>query len=643
MSPAKTRRDIVPVMIGTAGHVDHGKSALVEALTGCAMDRHPEAKARGLTIDLGFAACELPGRRLAGIIDVPGHEDFIRNMVAGAAGMDVLMLVVAADDGVMPQTREHLGIVRALRTPRVMAVVTKIDLVEPAWVELVRGEVGDLLAEAGLGEAPVLPASSVTFQGLDSVRTALYGLVEAVDRPPDPRAFRMPVERSFTVKGRGTVVTGIPASGLLQPEEEAELLPAATRHTVRAVQTYRIDAEAARAGACAAVNLRDLAPEAVGRGMHLAAPGIYRATTTAVVRVEALEPRYGFKRTSRVRFHAGTGCENARLKLLDAEALSAGERANGRIDLEGAMTLAAGDRFILRSLTPAATVAGGIVLAVREGRLRQSAPALADRLRQASEAAASGDVLTSELLAGGGPLVEETEVLRLSQCTGAAAREKLESLVADGVLLPLGGWYLVKPRLEEIARRFESALSRFHQAHPGLRGMEPAAAAGLVGLPASSFPGLSRALAPTGRFAVRHGRLAKADFAPALTEKQMAWREAILEALNEAGIRSVASGDLRERLGIPKQEMKRLTRMLVEEGEVVAAGTHLVRRGVHEEVREKLLALLEAHGMVDLNAFREATGASRNVAVALLEGFDSEGLTRRTAEGRVRRDAEGTP
>ncbi|MCK6487239.1 MAG: selenocysteine-specific translation elongation factor, partial [Planctomycetes bacterium] len=357
-------RRILPVMIGTAGHVHHGKSALVKLLTGCDTMRLPEERKRQLTIDLGFAPCHLGSDRLAGIIDVPGHEDFIRTMVAGASAIDVLLLVVAADDGVMPQTREHLTIVATLRAPQAMAVVNKCDLVEPARAAAVAGEVAALLAAAGFPDAPVVPASCRTGDGLAQVWTALERLVDAAAaRPADPRAFRLDVERSFTVAGHGSVATGVARSGAAALGDELEVLPTGAATRLLGVQAFRRDAERVGTGTCTALNLKDVPLAALGRGAVVAAPGILRAEHGAVVWLRNVSADAVLKRRGELRLHAGTADVVAQVRLLGAETLAPGEEAAALVQLREPLVLAAGDRVLLRALTPQATVAGGTVLA----------------------------------------------------------------------------------------------------------------------------------------------------------------------------------------------------------------------------------------------------------------------------------------
>ncbi len=637
MAPEREQMpDILPVMVGTAGHVDHGKTALVQHLTGCSLDRHPEARARGLTIDLGFAPCRLPGNRMVGIIDVPGHEDFIRNMVAGAASIDILLLVVAADDGVMPQTREHLRIVRTLRTARVLVAVTKIDLVDADMRALMVDELQTFLAATGCSEAPIHCVSNLTMEGIPELRRALDAAIADTQRSPDPRAFRMHIERSFTVAGHGTVVTGIPTSGALASGERVALRPHDSVHGVRAIQNYKHDSQRALPGMCCAINLRDLDSNHARRGTTLAAPDRYPATSTLVATVTNGLETLTVKRTSRLRLHAGTASVEATIKLLDAEALAPGRQALARIALARPFCLAAGDRFILRAHDRRGTIGGGRVLSVRAGIVRRSAPGFDQRMAAAREALAREDLLLCECLAGDAPILTRSEASRLTQLPADAAAEALDAARAAGHLTALGNKaVLVDQRIAEVARAIVAAARRHHQAHPLSNGLQPSRVCELAGVDAGCWKDLARALTATGELSVRHGRLALADFAPALSAKQAQGYATLTRAVADAGLAAPAIGDLKRTLGISVNDLKLLAGLLVEEGLAVRFGQNLMDADYHATCRRALRDLFARQHTVDVKQFRDATGVSRNLAITLLEGFDAEGLTRREGDARV--------
>jgi selenocysteine-specific elongation factor len=632
--------EVLQAIIGTAGHVDHGKTELVRALTGCDTDRLPEEKARGMSIDLGFAPFVLSDGRIAGVVDVPGHRDFIRNMVAGAASMDVLLLAVAADDGIMPQTDEHMRIVRLLRTPRVMAVVTKADLVGDDAAERVREDVRRFIARGGYAESPVVLASNRTGQGLDEVRAVLEQLVReaaaAAGRvSTQPDAFRMNIERVLTVKGHGTVVTGIPLAGTVDVGERLELLPGGQVTGLRAIQTFRI--EAARAGSCAccALNLRDVAAESIRRGMTLAAPGVFAAVSTMIGTLENASDALTIQRRQRVRLHAGTSVATASLSLIGAERLGPGERAFVHIKLEGPLALATGDRFLVRALTPPSTLGGGSVLTTRVPRSRRKSETLRASLEASREAVTQTDYFGAALAAGCDATVSHLELVRMTQCTTERAGQFIAIAQAKQSIISLGESWLVSARLGELETRVDFALRSYHRSNPEAWGMMPRQLCKLLGVNPQDVHRLVQELVRrVPGITLEHGCLAVAGHRPNLTESQLCSKEKMARRIEAAGMRPPARGDLQAALGLRPVEMNLLVRLLTQEGKVTGLHTHLMWAEDFERCRERVVELISKLGVVDVKAFRGATGTSRRVAVEVLELLDAQGLTRRVGDGR---------
>lgn len=630
---------VVPVMIGTAGHVHHGKSALVRLLTGCDTMRLPEERRRALTIELGYAPCTIGGERLVGIVDVPGHEDFIRTMVAGASCIDVLLLVVAADDGPMPQTLEHLAIVATLRSPQAIGVVSKTDLVDAARAAAVAAEVRALLARAGFPDAPVLCASNRSGEGLDAVWSALERAVaEAERRPADPRAFRLDVERAFSAAGHGTVATGVARCGGAGIGDELEVLPAGLRTQLKGAQAYRHAAQRVGAGSCTALNLRDLPDVALGRGMTVALPGIYRPAPAAVVWLGNVSDDLSLRRRQEVRLHAGTADAVALARLVDADALPPGAGGAAVLTPREPLLLAAGDRVLLRQLSPSRTVAGGIVLAARERDPGRDERDLDARAASALACVRAGDVLGAALWAGADAVVDDAEVLRLTQLPAVAARA---AVAGRADLAPLGrrgagapGHWLFRPRRAAVEARLGAVLDSFHRANPNLPGMPPAQAAEALGLPAASGEALAAEMSG-GAIAVRHGLLARAAFAPALPPRLTELRRRLLARIAAAGVAAPARGNLLAELACSEADLDAVAKLLVAEGEARQIGANLMHAPAYARCREILIGLFAAGPSVGLAAFRAATGLSRNLGVEVLELFDREGLTRRQGQARV--------
>ena len=351
--------EIQPIVIGTAGHIDHGKSTLVRALTGIDPDRLKEEKARGLTIDLGFAPLTLPDGRLVGIIDVPGHERFIKNMVAGASGIDLVVLVVAADDGVMPQTREHLSIMGLLGVKRGMIVLTKIDIVDEEMVELAEEDVRETVAGTFLEDAPLYRVSAISGEGFEPFKDALFAAAGKVEPRAADGVFRMPIQRVFTAKGFGTIVTGIPLSGSVKVGDTLEVLPGGMKGKVRGIQAYKQKWESARAGHSTAINLSDVSHKEVKRGCVASEPGFYRAARLIGARLTMLAHLdRPLQNRAAIRLHTGTIEAVGEVILLDAVELQPGETGLVQIRLEEPVVCAPGDAFILRLASPLMSLGG---------------------------------------------------------------------------------------------------------------------------------------------------------------------------------------------------------------------------------------------------------------------------------------------
>jgi len=453
------------VVVGTAGHIDHGKTSLVKALTGIDTDRLPEEKARGITIDLGFAFLEEPGGLTIEIVDVPGHERFVKNMLAGVGGIDLAMLVIAADEGVMPQTREHLAICSLLRIRGGLVALTKTDLVEPDWLELVRDDVATLVRATFLQGAPIVPVSAKTGAGLPELRQALRRLAESVPERAVDQLARLPIDRVFTVKGFGTVVTGTLAAGRLAVDDRVEVYPKGVEAKVRGLQTHGHPVAEARAGQRTAVNLQGVERAALERGDVLAHAGTLVPAVLVDGTLELLPdaPR-GLKTRTRVRFHAGTSEIMARVLLLDRAELAPGETVFASFRLEAPLVALPSDRFVVRSYSPIVTIGGGTLLDVDPPRFKRKAPALVAHLT---------------LLQTGGPeVVLEEHVrhvgaagVRLAALSGRVPfgperlRGLLDALVAAGrVLVVDRDWFLHPESGSRLRALVVGALAAFHRA-----------------------------------------------------------------------------------------------------------------------------------------------------------------------------------
>ncbi len=625
---------IVPVMIGTAGHVDHGKTSLVRHLTGRDTDTQPEEQQRGMSIDLGVVPCTLDDGTVAGLIDVPGHEDFIRNMVAGASSVDILLLVIAADDAVMPQTREHLAIARLLGMRSLVVAVTKIDLVPPDLLELVEEDVRSFVRGAGFSDAELIRVSNVTGEGVAHVRKALSAAARSTTPSPDNRAFRMDIRSVYQMKGLGTVVTGVPRSGTLSVADEIELLPVGGTTVVRSIQNYRHDASATRSHVSSALNLRDVPVERVHRGMTAAAPGLYSGCSRAIVTLHNVSPTALGKR-SVLRLHCGTAAVTASLRLIDRDELPPGAKAYASLLLDSPLVLAASDPYIVRHLSPSITVGGGRVVSVSPFRLKKVTDRVLERLMDAEGKLENGDHFGAELVGSPQAVYRESDLLRITRRPPGEAASAIREMEQSGVLLPLSSGWLVAEKRADLCHALKRSLARYHTVNPYVWGMKPEYVCEQLKLPAACAPALMAQLTADSELAVKHGRLALESFNPQISSREIRVRDDVLREITRAGIASIARGNLLETLKVTSTELKFVIKLLLDEDQVVILGNSLILKQIYEACRASLLELFREHAEVGINHFREKTGASRNVASAILDSFDAEGLTKRTETGRT--------
>ena len=625
-------------MVGTAGHVDHGKTELVRLLTGCDTDCLPEEKKRGMSIDLGFAPFMLEGSRMVGIIDVPGHEDFIRNMIAGASSIDVLVLVIAADDGIMPQTIEHLKIVSLLRTPQVMAVITKIDLVTPERQQEIKESVAALLSKHGFTDAPIIPESNRTGEGIGEVKETINRLVGSIKRPREMRAFRMNIERVFSVKGYGTVVTGVPLSGKCSIRDELELFPGPKSVVSRTIQKYSFDSNDAPAHACSAINIRGAKLLDIGRGMTLASPGAYRETLSAILSVQNVHETVPIKRRQEMRFCCGTSNRVVSGLLTGSrDMLGPGEKGFIHIKLSNPIVLAAGDRFVLRSLSPSATVAGGVVLTTDVDARKKNMRMETERLESARKAVENNDPFLSELIAGSRAVLCRSDLPRLVQTSsGQIIKEIADEKTNLGMIIPVGSsQWVIKSRITDLEEKLSKGLAAYHKENALSLGMPAHQACALLGLDNESWEGLRKIFAESRIIRVHSNWVSLRNFSIGLTAEQQELRVKIVKSAAEAGKPAIPLGTLQAELGETSSDIELLVRILSEAGLTTVIDRYVVHTSVVDKCLDELLQLFKEESTIELGRFREITGLSRNLAVPILDYFDSQGITCRKGTGRT--------
>jgi selenocysteine-specific elongation factor len=633
-----------PIILGTAGHIDHGKSALIKALTGTDPDRLKEEKLRGITIELGFAELELPSGQHLGIVDVPGHERFVRHMVAGATGMDLVALVIAADEGVMPQTREHLEICQLLRVKQGLVVLTKVDLVEPDWLELVEEEVREALKGTFLDGAPIVPFSAVTGFGQDQLLATLAGLAAEVPPKPVTGIFRLPIDRVFTIKGFGTVVTGTAISGRVKVAEAVAIYPPGFKAKVRGLQVHGHTVEAALAGNRTAVNLQGLEKEELERGMVVAPPGalIKSRRLDAFLEILPSAPR-PLKHRQAVRLHTGTSERVAMPLILDADEMGPGASGYVQFFLREPLALKPGDRLVIRSFSPAFTWGGGLVLHVNPTRHKRRNPEVLARFK-ILEQGAPEDVLRLYLSEAGAAGRSRGELTALLPWDPGDLANRLNALTRQGQVLNYdqeNQRFLLAATAQDLEGQIQGLLADYHRKFPLKPGL--------------SKEELRRHLPPVmevrlfnyllGDMAQKKQivserdlvRLAAHKVTLAQDQEDLSRR---LEDLYRRGHFSPPTfKEATEAAKLAPDKVKQVLQVLVNQGRLVKVKEDLFfHQAAIDELKAALIDFLKKNREIAVNQFKDLTQTSRKFSIPLLEYFDSTRTTVRVGEARRLRE-----
>ena len=618
------------LIVGTAGHIDHGKSALERALTGVDPDRLKEEKERGITIDLGFAHLDLGEGLVASFIDVPGHERFVRNMLAGAHGIDAVLLVVAADESVMPQTREHFHICRLLGIPRGLVALTKCDVADSDLQALAELEARELVAGSFLEGAPILRVSSRTGQGLDALKDALRTLSRATPPRPDTGLLRLPVDRAFTLRGFGTVVTGTLVSGALAAGEEVEVLPSGRRARVRGLQVHGLAADRVEAGHRTAVNLSGLDVDDLARGDVVTRPGTLRATSIVEAELTLLPGQRALKDQARVRVHIASAEVLARVRVLEGPGIAAGATARVQLRLESPSVAGRGDRLVLRSYSPAITIGGAVVVDPLAGKRRRGS---VSSISGAADAAAAAVRMVEE--AGTSGLDAATLAARVTLPLSVL----LETLRGREDVVAFGGEpvSLVSPRsLAALADTAEARLRDFHGTRRLEGGMprEELRRRVFARSPGGVFEAVLDGLARAGRARVSGETVALADHEVRLTPQEADVRASLLSAVRAAELGGVDLAHPPAGVAADGRLLEKMGRTLVAEGVVRRVGDALVESGRLDALKDEVRRRWPPGSRLDVAAFKDMTGLSRKFVIPLLEYLDRERVTRRTGADR---------
>ncbi len=615
-------------VIGTAGHVDHGKSTLVEKLSGINPDRLAEEQSRSMTIDLGFAWMRLPNGETLGIVDVPGHRDFIENMLAGVGGMDAALLVIAADEGIMPQTREHLSILRLLGVCNIAVVLSKTDLIDDDdWMELVILEIEELLAKNGLDDSPIVPVSAVTGAGLDELTVAVQRSLDKLPPRLDRSRPRLPVDRVFVISGFGTVVTGTLSGGALSVGDQVELQPSGKTGRIRGLQSYKQAVETALPGSRAAVNIAGISSGQIRRGDVLTYPGQIRPTVLADAHFRQLaDVSRPLEHHAEVKFFSGAAESVANVRLLNTDKLPPGSEGWLQIRLRDALPLGRGDRFILRYPSPAQTIGGGLIVNAHPGRRRKRFQP--DMIREL-EAQLAGAPAERLALAARGKAPARLAELQQRFGGGDELNAALKAALDEGLLIQMDQQrYWAMSSYQELSSRLRDELATYHQENPLRLGILRAELHSRLkvkrGLLDSVIERDDRVVGEWNAVRMKGHQIIFSD-------KQQAQIDHLMQILNELPYSPPPIAELNEIAG------EDLVRALIDLRRIIMVSDSIAfPKAGYERLTAEIRRRISEHGGIDAKTLRDEFGTSRKYAIAVLEHLDSLGITQRVGDVRRR-------
>lgn len=630
------------VIVGTAGHIDHGKTALVKALTGIDADRLEEEKRRGITIDIGFAHLELPaagGETIRiGFVDVPGHERFVRNMLAGIGGIDLVLLIISADEGIKPQTVEHFDICRLLSIRRGIVVLTKSDLVDSESLDVIKLEVQEFVRGSFLDGAPIVPVSSLTGAGLDELKRELSRAASEVPAKSTDALFRLPIDRVFTMKGFGTVVTGTLLSGTVAKDTELEIAPAGKRVRVRGVQVHGAVAERAVAGERTALNLSGVSTDDLARGMTLAQPNLLRPSKTIDVSLTLLKAAKPLKDRARAHFHGYTSETVAEVVLYDAKQLKPGEAGFAQLRLEMPVLLIPGDRFILRQFSPVITIGGGIVVdtaPLPRSRTSKQPERVSETLRHL-QAGAPDQVLTARIARREVHGLGLRDALAETGWHPSQVASVATALVKSGTVKKIGDVLITKAAFEQARELMLAALSKFHDENPLVAGITKGELQEKLALRSQVFAGVLDALSREQKIELSGEQVRQVGRGVVMKDEEAESKRTIEQAFATAGLKVPALKDVLAALPVDKQRAQKIMTLLLRDRVLIKLSDELVfHRDALAELRRKLAELKTKSPKIDVARFKDLTGVSRKYAIPLLEYLDRERVTRRVGDERV--------
>jgi len=628
------------IILGTAGHIDHGKTSLIKAMTGIDTDRLKEEKERGITIELGFASLDLPGGRHLGIVDVPGHEKFVKNMVAGATGIDIVVMVIAADEGVMLQTREHMEICTLLGVRHGLIVMTKTDLVEEEWLELALEDIREFSQGTFLENSPILPVSSVTGEGIPELISTLDEIAGNIPRQPPSSLFRLPIDRVFTMKGFGTVITGTLVSGKINVGETIMVYPSEITSKVRGIQVHNQSAESAEAGMRTAINFQGLDKAAVNRGEVLSTPGALITSYMVDVSFHYLSSnKKPLKNRTLVRFHTGTSEVMGHLILLEQEELPPGQTAVVQLRLDSAVAIVRDDRFVVRSYSPVRTIGGGQVLNPIPPKHKRLRPDVIEGLQHLADNDPSAIVSQHVQQAGYGG-VSFSQLKIMTNLTDKQLDSVLQHLLSQKTLTKTDKErriFIHQTTFDKLKQKTVEYLGNYHSDNPLKAGMPKEELK-------SKFPQLSdpkvfnlvlNQMIKSEQIVQEENTVRLSDHEVSLGQDQADIRKKILDIYQNGGLQPPYFREVPKMLAVNPNHTKDVLMLLVDEGQIVKTKDDLYfHADAVNNLKNRLVDFLKSNGEITTPQFKEMTAVSRKYVIPLIEYFDAQKVTLRVGDSR---------
>jgi selenocysteine-specific elongation factor len=628
------------IILGTAGHIDHGKTSLIKAMTGIDTDRLKEEKERGITIELGFASLELPRGQHLGIVDVPGHEKFIKNMVAGATGIDIVVMIIAAEEGVMPQTREHMEICTLLGVRHGLIAMTKIDLVDEEWLELALEDIRDFSQGTFLENSPILPVSSLTGQGIPELITALDDIARDIPPRPPSSLFRLPIDRVFTMKGFGTVITGTLVSGRVKVGDTIMVYPSEITSKVRGIQVHNQSADSAEAGMRTAINFQGLDRAAVQRGEVLSSPGALISSYMVDLSFHYLASnKKPLKNRTLVRMHTGTSEVLGHLVLLGQEELPPGQTAVAQIRLDSPVAIVKDDRFVIRSYSPIRTIGGGQVLNPTPQKHKRLKADIISGLQHLTDEDPQ-TIITYHIQQAGYNGVSFSHLKIMSNLTDKQLDTILQHLLSQKNILQTdkeNRIFIHQITFDQLIQKSAEYLAKYHETNPLKAGMPKEELR-------SKFPRLSNSklfnlvlnqMIKNKQIVQEENTVHLESHRVSLGEDQADVREKILKVYQEGGLQPPYFREVVKKLDADPKRTKEVLMHLVEEGQIVKTKEDLYFHAkAVDDLKNRLVDFLKSRGEITTPQFKEMTGASRKYVIPLIEYFDSKNVTLRVGDSR---------